>query len=122
MRLGGISLIAREGLWFKLQPSLTGVAVASFFLFKKWKKESLIHQMLIDMKTPQDKILPSEIYEMMEWHLCLFLIANAVWMTYVALKMTTAQWLFWKTAGFYIVFIPFMLLEMVFILRKVRRK
>lgn len=118
--LGVISLIAKEGLWFKLQPTMTGVAVSGFFLWKKWKKESLIHQMLIDMKTPANRMLPEEVYGMMEWHLCLFLLGFASWMAYVALNLPTGTWLFWKTGGFYIAFIPFMIAEMVFIRMKLK--
>lgn len=120
--LGSISLIAKEGLWFKLQPTLTGVALSAFFLWKKWKHESLIYQMLIDMKTPADRMLPEHIYGAMEWHLCLFLLVFAGWMAYVALYMPTGTWLFWKTGGFYIAFIPYMLLEIVFIRAKVKGK
>jgi intracellular septation protein len=120
--LGAVSLIAREGIWFKLQPTLTGMAVAGFFLFKKWKKESLIYQMLIDMKTPPERMLPEEIYEMMEWHLCLFLMAFAGWMAHVAINMPTGTWLFWKTGGFYLAFVPFLLIEFVFIRVRLKGK
>lgn len=118
--LGVISLIAKEGTWFKLQPTMTGIAVSAFFIFKKWKKESLIHQMLIDMKTPAVKMLPAEVYGMMEWHLCLFLLAFAAWMAHVAINQSTSQWIFWKTGGFYVSFIPFMIIEMFFIRIKIK--
>ena len=36
--LGGVSLIAQEGIFFKLQPTFTGLALASFLIFKKFKK------------------------------------------------------------------------------------
>lgn len=111
--LGGISLIAKEGIWFKLQPTMTGIAVSLFFIYKKSKKESLIHQMLIDMKTPADRMLPEKIYGIMEWHLCLFLFGYALWMAWVTYNLTTSQWLFWKTGGFYLAFVPFMLIEMI---------
>lgn len=120
--LGGISLIAKEGIWFKLQPTMTGVAVAGFFLYKKFRKESLIFQMLTDMKTPSDRMLPESVYGMMEWHLCIFLLGFASWMFHVAMNMTTAEWLFWKTGGFYIAFIPFMIVEMFFIRMKLAGK
>jgi intracellular septation protein len=120
--LGVISLIAKEGIWFKLQPTLTGVSVAGFFVYKKLRKESLIYQMLTDMKTPPNKMLPPEIYEMMEWHLCIFLIAFAAWMAHVAISTSTANWIFWKTAGFYIAFVPFMLAEMIFIRTKLKAR
>ncbi len=113
--LGIISLIAKEGIWFKLQPTMTGIAIAIFFIYKKMMNESLIHQMLVDMKTPENRMLPEHVYGVMEWHLCLFLFGFAIWMGWVTFKMTTAEWLFWKTGGFYIAFIPFMLLEMIYI-------
>ena len=111
--LGGVSLIAKEGVWFKLQPTFTGLALSSYLLFKKFKKQSLMLEMLEDMK--QKAPLPPEIYKIMEWHMCLFLIGFAFFMAWVALKDTTATWLFWKTGGFYIAFGGFMVLEMIYI-------
>lgn len=120
--LGGIALIAQEGIWFKLQPTLTGLAVASFLLFKKFKKQSLMIQMLTDFKQPLP--LPAEAYHKIEWHMCLFLILFAAFMARVAIAEPTATWLFWKTAGFYIVFGVFMVLEMLYLrwfLRRMKR-
>lgn len=117
--LGGIALIAQEGIWFKLQPTLTGVAVASFLLFKKLKKESLMVQMLTDMKQPLP--LPPEAYYRMEWHMCAFLLAFAAFMAKVAVYEPTSTWLFWKTGGFYMVFGGFMVVEMVYLRWYIRR-
>jgi len=111
--LGGISLIAKEGIFFKLQPTMTGLALSVFLIFKKIKKESLMVEMLKDMK--QKPPLPEEIYKTIEWHMCVFLIGFALFMGYVALNETTATWLFWKTGGFYIAFGGFMVVEMIFI-------
>lgn len=117
--LGGISLIAREGLWFKLQPTLTGVAVSGFLLFKKFKDESLMLEMLKDMKQPVP--LPPVAYKMMEWHLTIFLLGFAAFMAYIAIRETTAVWLFWKTGGFYIVFGSFAVFEFLFLRRYLKR-
>lgn len=117
--LGGISLIAREGLFFKLQPALTGAALSSFLVFKKVKNESLFLEMLKDMK--QRPPLPEEIYKKLEWHMCLFLIAFAVFMAWVAVKESTATWLFWKTGGFYIAFGGFIVIEMFYLRYLLRR-
>ena len=117
--LGGISLIAKEGLFFKLQPTLTGLSIASFLLFKKFKKQSLMVEMLRDMKQKQP--LPDEAYYILEWHMCAFLIAFAAFMAYVAVNETTATWLFWKTGGFYIVFGGYMVIEMIFMQWYLRR-
>jgi intracellular septation protein len=111
--LGGISLIAQEGIFFKLQPTFTGLSLAGFLGFKKIKNQSLMVDMLRDMN--QRIPLPEEIYKKMEWHMFVFLILFAGFMAYVALNETTATWLFWKTAGFYIAFGGFMVLEMIFI-------
>jgi intracellular septation protein len=117
--LGIISLIAKEGLFFKLQPTFTGVSIAGYLVFKKLKKESLMLEMLQDLK--QKPPLPDDVYKTMEWHLCLFLIGFASFMAWVAIKETTATWLFWKTGGFYIAFGGFMVIEM-FIIRLLMRR
>ena len=111
--LGGISFIAQEGIFFKLQPTFTGMAIAGFLIYKKIKDQSLMVEMLTDMK--QKIPLKEEVYKMMEWHMCLFLLLFAGFMVYVAVKESTATWLFWKTGGFYIAFIGFMLIEMIYL-------
>lgn len=111
--LGGISLIAKEGIFFKLQPTMTGLALSVFLIYKKIKKQSLMLEMLKDMK--QKPPLAEEIYKTMEWHMCVFLICFAFFMAHIALNESTATWLFWKTGGFYIAFGGFMVVEMIFI-------
>ncbi len=120
--LGGISLIAQEGIFFKLQPTFTGMAIGLFLIYKKLKKKSLMFEMLMDFK--QRPPLPEEFYKTLEWHLCLFLLVFAVFMAYVAIKETTAVWLFWKTGGFYLAFGGFMIVEILYIkffARRLRR-
>lgn len=109
--LGAISLIAREGIWFKLQPTLTGICIACFLLYKKLQKHSIMLEMLSDMK--QKAPLPPEAYKTLEWHMCIFLFVFAGWMAHVAINESTAVWLFWKTGGFYIAFAAFMILEIL---------
>lgn len=118
--LGIISLIAKEGIWFKLQPTLTGFGVASFLVYKKFKGQSLMVDMMKDMGQ-QSLPMPPETYKLLEWHLCLFLIGFALFMARVAVYETTATWLFWKTGGFYIVFGAFMLVEMIFLRSRMKR-
>lgn len=117
--LGGISLVAQEGIWFKLQPTMTGLAVAGFFLFQKFKGKSLMLQMLQDLK--QTPPLPQEAYWKMEWHICLFLIVFALFMGHIAVNEPTSRWLFWKTAGFYLAFGGFMIGEIFFLRWYLRR-
>ncbi len=118
--LGGISLVAKEGIFFKLQPTLTGIAISLFLVFKKIKNESLMLEMLKDMK--QKPPLPEDVYKIMEWHLCLFLFLFAFFMAWIAIKESTSVWLFWKTGGFYFAFGGFMILEIIYIQWLIRRK
>jgi len=117
--LGGISLIAQEGIFFKLQPTLTGISLASFLVYKKVRNQSLMVEMLNDMK--QKPPLPDNVYKIMEWHMCLFLICFAAFMAWVAIYESTSTWLFWKTAGFYVAFGGFMVLEIIYIQWYARR-
>lgn len=118
--LGGVSLIAKEGIWFKLQPTFTGLSLASFLVFKKIKKQSLMVEMLKDMQ--QKPPLPEETYRTLEWHMCLFLIMFAGFMAFIALYESTGTWLFWKTGGFYIAFGGFMVVEMIYLRWSSRRR
>jgi intracellular septation protein len=117
--LGSLSLWASEGLWFKLQPTFTGAAIAAFLVFKKLKGESLMLQMLDDFK--QRPPLPAELYFTLETHLCAFLVFFAVFMAHVAVNESTATWLFWKTGGFYLAFGGFMLVEYAYLRWRIKR-
>jgi intracellular septation protein len=111
--LGGISLVAKEGIFFKLQPTLTGILMALFLFYKKSRNESLILKMLEDLN--QKPPLPEHFYKNLEWHLSLFFFFFAIFMAWVAIKETTPSWLFWKTGGFYIAFGGFMVVELIYI-------
>src|SRR5690606_16150037 len=111
--LGGISLIAKEGVWFKLQPTFTGLGVSAFLIYKKVRGHSLMLDMLKDLgQTPP---LPEKAYRTMEWHMTLFLIAFAIFMARVAVYESTSNWLFWKTGGFYLAFGGFLVGEMIYL-------
>lgn len=118
--LGGISLIAKEGIWFKLQPTFTGVGVSGFLIYKKLQGHSLMLDMLKDMG--QVPPLPEVTYKTMEWHMTLFLLLFAAFMAKTAIYDTTAQWIFWKTGGFYAAFGAFMVLEMIYLRLKMGKK
>ncbi len=117
--LGGVALIAKEGLFFKLQPTFTGVAVGGYLIFKKIRNESLMLEMLRDLN--QTPPLPVAFYRTLEWHLCVFLLAFAAFMAWVAVRETTAVWLFWKTGGFYLAFGGFLVVEILFLRLTLRR-
>ena len=111
--LGVISLLAKEGIFFKLQPTFTGVSIALYLLYKKVRNESLMLEMLKDLN--QKPPMPEEFYKTLEWHMGIFLFSFATFMVWIAMKESTATWLFWKTAGFYIAFGGFMVIEILYI-------
>jgi intracellular septation protein len=117
--LGGVSLIAKEGIFFKLQPTLTGLFLSSFLIFKKMKNQSLLLEMMREMN--QKVIFPEEFFHKMEWHLSLFFLSFSFFMAWVALYKSTATWLFWKTGGFYMAFGGFLIVEMFYIMKFFRR-
>jgi intracellular septation protein len=118
--LGSVALLANQGIWFKLQPTFTGIALAAVVLFKKFTGKSLMLDMLSDLK--QRPPLPPEAYHLLEWHLAIFLIVFAGFMAQVAVYQSTANWLFWKTGGFYIAFGAFMMIEIIYLRFHLRRK
>ena len=108
--LGVISLLAKEGVWFRLQPTFTGVGVG--------------HSLMLDMIKDMGQIppLPEATYKMIEWHLTLFLLGFAAFMAKIAIYESTGTWIFWKTGGFYIAFGVFMVVEMIYLRFVLRRK
>ena len=48
--LGGLSVFAGEGIWFKLQPGFTGALIGGLLLSSKWRKKSFFKEMMDDLK------------------------------------------------------------------------
>jgi intracellular septation protein len=117
--LGLISLVAHEGIWFKLQPTLTGVCLAAFVVTKKLRGGSIMLEMLRDLG--QEPPLAARFYHSIEWHLSGFFVAFAGFMAFVAIYRDTATWLFWKTGGFYLAFAVFFLAELFYLRLSLRR-
>lgn len=117
--LGVISLIAREGIWFKLQPTFTGLILGTWLAVNLWRGHSFLEEAMADMGRPWP--LPRPLLLGFEKHICGFLYAYGGFMAYWALSGTTSQWAFWKTGGQYLAFGVFMLGEMVWIRYQLRR-
>lgn len=119
LALGSISLIGDDGIWFKLQPFFTGLFMGGFLFYKSYKGDGLIYDMAITMN--QKTAPPKEILNSMELHLSVLLIVYGIFMAFVAFFLKTSQWLFFKTAGFYIVFFIFLIFEMIIMRRKLKK-
>lgn len=115
--LGGLSLIGQEGVWFKLQPCITGIVIGLYILYRSLKGRSLLFEM---MESMNQKTLPREIFQMLEIHISCFFVIYGLFMGGIALFASTDRWLFFKTAGFYIIFFLFFICEVVLLRYKMR--
>jgi intracellular septation protein len=119
MILGGLSLFAREGVWFKLQPTLTGVVCGTWLTFNQARGKTMFLEMMQEMGRPWP--FPHEWLRDFERHVIVFIFAFATFMAYWSIWGTTAQWAFWKTGGQYLSFGTFMVIEFWWFRRKVKR-
>jgi intracellular septation protein len=117
--LGGISLMASEGLWFKLQPVFSGLAICGILVFKRLQGQSLVLGLIKDMG--QAPPLPEKFYLSLELHMAFFLFVFSLFMSKVAIYDDTSVWLFWKTGGFYMAFGIFLVSELIYLRWQVRR-
>jgi intracellular septation protein len=113
--LGGIAFIADEGIWFKLQPSFTGVLMGSYMLVRHYRGESLMLEM---MKEMNNKNLPDKLVLFLERNMSFFMFGYGIFMVPVAIYFSTEKWLFFKTAGFYIATMIFFVVQLLYLRKK----
>ena len=111
--LGGLSLLGDEGRWFKLQPAITGVAIGLGLIIVQIRGKSFFAEMMREMNPDQNP--PEWILKSLELHTGIFFGLYGLWMFYVVFYLTTDQWLFFKTLGFYLCFAVFFVVEMIFL-------
>ncbi len=118
--LGGTSLIFKDGLMFKLQPFFTGIVMGGVFLFKTIRlKSSYMNELMQDVQTNPP---PRWMLLILERDLGFFMFFYGCFMAYVAINLSTGNWLFFKTIGFYIAFIIFMAIELLIIRLKIKKQ
>lgn len=110
--LGPISLIGDDGIWFKLQPMFTGIILYLYLFIQGLRGESLMWTMATDMNLNMK--LPKEILMVLERHLAFFLLLFGLFMGVLAKFYSTSLWAFFKTIGFYLCFIVFLICEMIY--------
>lgn len=113
--LGGIAFVFQEGIWFKLQPTFTGLLMGGYLIFRLYRKESL---MVETMKSMHSHPLPDAVIMHIERHLAILLVVYGIFMAFIAFNFNTGTWLFYKTGGFYIVSVVFFVFEIFYIRKK----
>lgn len=124
--LGGVSLLGEDGVWFKLQPAFTGMGISSFMIFRLLKGKGLLLEMTESFSKnkndPNNRAnVPDFIFQQMEKHIIFLFGGYGLFMIFVALRLSTDQWLFFKTIGFYIVFGIFIFIEIFWMRRKISK-
>ena len=124
--LGAVSLITKEGMWFKLQPAILEAFMGMFFITSVFYGKPF----MVMMATKQGlfaKINPV-VEPMLRRHLTgftlrtgVFFLLHAVLATWAALHWSTRAWIFLKGFGFTGSFVVYGLLEMFWMRRKISR-
>jgi intracellular septation protein len=111
LMLGGLSLLGDEGIWFKLQPAITGVGISAFMGYRLKKGKGLLLEFVQDL--PMKNKPPQFFIESMERHLTIYFFVTGLFMAYIALFHSTDTWAFFKTIGNYILFAVFYVFEII---------
>lgn len=117
--LGAIAFIGNEGIWFKLQPFFTGILMGSYLLYRVIQNNGLLIE---TMESLGREIPDRESFKKLERDLSIFMISYGCFMAYVAFNLSTSQWTFFKTIGFYICSLIFFVFEMVMIRKNIKKK
>lgn len=108
--LGGFSLMEENGIWFKLQPTLSLWAVAIYMGFKLKKGSGFFKEMMMEMK-PEGPMPPDFILRSMEKNMVVFFGCYGILMAVLAIWFHTSVWAFFKTAGFFVLIAIFMIIQ-----------
>ena len=110
--LGGFSLMEEDGIWFKLQPSLSLWAVAVYMGLKLKKGSGFFKEMMLEMR-PDAVHPPDFIMKSMERNMVIMFGCYGVLMGVLAIWFPTSIWVFFKTAGLFVVMGIFMVIQMM---------
>ncbi len=118
--LGGFSLMEEDGIWFKLQPTLSLWAVSFYMGIKLKKGSGFIKEMMMDIN-PDSPKPPDIILRQMEINLTILFFFYGIFMAILAKWFQTAYWVFFKTAGLFIVMGVFMFFQAFWNRRAIRK-
>lgn len=124
--LGGLSLLAQDGLWFKMQPAILEVAMAIFLLGSYLLNKPFL--ILIADKQNLFQKMPSVVQPFMRaqftaftFRLSLFFFFHAGLATWAALEWSTKNWALLKGVGFTTSMVVYMFVEVLLIRWRLRR-
>lgn len=104
--LGGISLLGNDGIWFKLQPALSFWGVSVFFIYRLKTGKGVFNELIDGMGKARRP--PEFIIRAMEIQITYLFVLYGILMAILAIWFPTSTWLFFKTAGLYLILGIFM--------------
>lgn len=110
--LGGFSLMEENGIWFKLQPSLSLWAISVYMGFKLKNGKGFFKEMMDEMRPDAPKP-PDFIMQSMERNMVILFACYGMIMGVLAIWFPTSIWVFFKTAGLFIVMGVFVVVQMM---------
>ena len=119
--LGGISLVAQDGVWFKLQPAMMEGAMALVL----WGTSIAGRPLLVEMTLKQQPNIPPQlipVLKAMNWRFGIFMAFNAALATWAALHWSTSAWALLKGVGFTVGVVLYFVAEAVWLRLTVRRR
>lgn len=118
--LGLLSLIAQDGLWFKLQPALfeAGFFV---FLFGSWVLKRPFLVLIIEKQNPTAPEFLKHSMSAMTLRFSLFMLFHAGLATWAALYWSTRHWALLKGLGLTLSLILYLALEVLWLRSKLKK-
>lgn len=110
--LGGFSLMEENGIWFKLQPSISMWAVAIYMIFKLRSGNGFFKEMMEEIN-PDGNRPPDSVLMSMERNVVILFMLYGVLMFVLAMWFSTSWWVFFKTAGFFIIMAIFLVVQVI---------
>lgn len=118
--LGLISLVAQNGIWFKLQPALFE---AGFFIFLlgSWFLKKPFLRFIIEKQNPETPDFLKETLSGMTLRLSLFMLAHAILATWAAFEWSTRHWALLKGVGLTVSLILYIGAEILWLRFKIKK-
>jgi intracellular septation protein len=114
--LGSISIMAQDGLWFKLQPAIFEGAMALTIFVFGWRGRPFLLWLLEQQKQSPPAFLQTR-FKGVSWRLGVFFALHAVLATWAAWAWSTRSWAMLKGVGFLASFFLYFGVEVYFLRR-----
>ena len=118
--LGGISLLADDGLWYKLQPAILEFGFF-LFLFVSWLLRKPFLTLMIEKQNPDAPAFIKSRLSGMTFRLSLFMLAQSALAVWAALSWSTEAWALLKGVGLIVSMMLFMAAEVLWVRRILKK-